>query len=98
MRKDHETAGSTRQASGHGRTAPATSEIDLIFKKYRGMKALKLAMEAAKAAQAGEAPREPAGAKVGGLTGVAGLAEAVRKEKAMRMAKEAENKDRSRET
>jgi hypothetical protein len=73
----------------------ATSEIDLIFKKYRGMKALKLAMEAAKA---GEAPREPADAKVGGLTGVAGLAEAMRKEKAMRMAKEAENKDRSPET
>ena len=55
-------------------------------------------MKAAKAAQAGEAPREPAGAKVGGLTGVAGLREAMRKEKAIRMAKEAESKDRSPET
>ncbi len=76
----------------------ATSEIDLIFKKYRGMKALKLAMAAAKPAQAGEAPREPAGAEVGGLTGVARMREAMRKEKAERMAREAENKDRSRET
>jgi hypothetical protein len=58
-----------------------TSEIELIFMKYRGMKALRLAMKAAKAAQAGEAPREPAGAKIGGLTGVAGLREGDAKRK-----------------
>jgi hypothetical protein len=61
----------------------ATSEIDLIFKKYRGMKALRMATEAVKAAQTSEAPREPADAKVGEPTGMAGLWEW-----------EAKNKDR----
>jgi hypothetical protein len=65
----------------------ATSEIDLIFKKYRGMKALRMAMEAVKAAQTGEAPREPA---------EAGLWEAILKEQEARKEWEAKKKNKDR--